>query len=52
MRSGVLMIAALAFVLALVAAPGLVLGNLALAAFVWLTWRMVRSSWTRRGVGR
>uniref|UniRef100_UPI003F490AD6 hypothetical protein n=1 Tax=Nocardia sp. CA-095871 TaxID=3239971 RepID=UPI003F490AD6 len=50
-----MVVAVLAVLFALIAAPTLVIGNLALAAFVWVGWRMLahrNGPLRRRGVGR
>ncbi|WP_369027779.1 hypothetical protein [Nocardia farcinica] len=55
MRSTVVVVAVLAALFALVTAPTLVLGNLFLAAFVWVGWRMLTGPagpLRRRGVRR
>lgn len=52
MQPAMLILVALVAVSAL-AAPGLVIGSLMLIAFVWMGWRLVRSSLVnRRGVRR
>lgn len=51
MQSAVLILMAVVAVSAL-AAPGLVIGTLMLIAFVWVGWRLVRSSLMSRRVRR
>lgn len=55
MRSSLLVMAALAGVFVLVSAPALTIGNLMLAAFVWIGWKALTgpsSPLRRRGVRR
>ncbi|MBF6341758.1 hypothetical protein IU450_38655 [Nocardia abscessus] len=55
MRATVMVVVVLAALFVLIAAPALVIGNLLLAAFVWVGWRMLARNggpFRRRGVGR